>query len=396
MLKAFKTRLNPNNAQATLLAKHAGAARWAYNWGLAEKKLAREQGQKAPSNNDLRKRLTVMKHQDPKFYWLNEVSRYAPDQALHHLDTAFDNFFRNLKRGKVSFPRFKSRFKGLGSFELYGAIRVVNKKLILPKIGAICLFDASYVPTSAKIKYCTVSERSGKWYASVLCEVDDMPPPTKKPWGIVGVDLGIKSLAVISNGITIAGDNNAASRRKVERLSRNLSRCKKGSNRFKKAKRKLNSAHEKIRNKRNYVLHSITKRLAVKSDAIGIENLNVSGMMKNGKLARAIGEKGFGDFRLKLEYKSKWYNASVYVADRFFASSKTCSKCGAKRETLSLSERVFSCHNCGFEIDRDLNAAINLKNVAANLAETKNGRGESVRPIAEEIPTEAVLVESLS
>lgn len=322
-----------------------------------------------------------MKHQDPKFSWLNEVSRYAPDQALHHLDTAYDNFFRRIKKGEKGFPRFKSRKDGLGAFELYGSIRLdeSGRHIKIPSIGWVRLTETGYIP-NIKIKQCTISEKSGKWFISALCEVDDVSPTTKKQWGIVGVDLGIKSLAQLSNGINVVGDDARRMRNRIERLGRDFSRKKKGSRRFKLAKKRLAKLHSKVADIRSYQLHCITKRIARKSSVVGIEDLSVKNMMKNGKLARAIGEKGFGKFRLLLEYKAKWYGCKVVVADKFFPSSKTCSRCGCKRETLSLSERVFVCDSCGYEIDRDLNAAINLKFVAANLAETLNERGGSVSP----------------
>lgn len=366
-LRAFKTELDLNNVQTTLCAKHAGAARYAYNWGLERKQAAYQAGEKTPTAIDLHKILNQLKQAE--LAWMYAVSKCAPQEALRNLDRAFDNFFRRAKAkqagkftGDVGFPRFKSRKRGLGSFRLTGSIRIFERHIQLPRLGKLRLKERGYLPvTGAKILSATVSEQAGCWFVSVQVEMEQPDPlPADKP--IAGVDVGIKAMATASDG-TVFANPNALKRdlKKVKRLQRAVSRKVKGSANRKKAVRRLARAHYHVANVRKNALHQVTTTLTKTKSVLGVETLNVGGLLKNHKLARAIADVGLSEFRRQLDYKGEWYGCQVIAAPMFYPSSKTCSHCGHIKAELSLKERVFRCEACGFEGDRDLNAAHNLE-----------------------------------
>lgn len=378
VLKAYKTEIAPNNVQRTLLLKHAGAARYAYNWGLNEKKKAFDAKQKIPNAIELHRRLNALKPTD--FPWMYEVSKCSPQEALRNLDRAFDNFFRRCKakkqgkhKGKAGFPRFKSKKKkGVGSFRLTGTIKVSDDKIQLPRLGTLNLKEKNYLPPEAKILSATISEHAGRWFVSIQVE-ETIADPQLKPEAIVGIDLGIKTLATCSDGTSF--ENPKALRRnmkKLKRLSRSLHRKQKGSRNRKKAARRLAKLHYRIGNIRKDTIHKMTTSLTKSKSVIGIEDLNVSGMMKNHCLAQAISDLGLHEFRRQLDYKGKLYGCQIVVVDRFFPSSKMCNVCGCLNDNLELSDRSWSC-DCGAHHDRDMNAATNLKNytVKAVVSSTK-------------------------
>ncbi|MGD0807117.1 MAG: RNA-guided endonuclease TnpB family protein [Anaerolineales bacterium] len=385
--RAYKTELDLNNAQRTACAQHAGAARWAFNWGLSRKVEARKNGEKPPTAMDLHRELNRRKRDD--LGWMYEVSKCAPQEALRNLDKAFDNFFRRVKakkagdiREKVGFPRFKSKKNGLGSFRLTGSIRVHRKSIQLPRLGTLRLKERGYLPVGgAKILNATVREKAGRWFVSLQVEQEILDPIVDGSKPIVGVDLGIQNLAVVSDG-TIYPNPKAYRQheRKVVRLQRSVSRKVKGSENRKKAIRRLARAHQQVADIRTNVLHQVTAMLAKTKSVIGIEDLNVRGMLKNHHLAGSIADVGMSEFRRQLEYKAKWYGSRVVTAPRFYASSKECHVCGAKNEALTLADREWDCPNCGTHHDRDGNAAKNLENVAVRWTDTQNACGEDVRP----------------
>ncbi len=375
MRRAYKTELDLNNEQVTMCLQHAGAARFAYNWGLREIIQARARGEKKPTAIDLHKKLNALKATE--FPWMYESSKCAPQEALRNLDVAFDNFFRRCKQGvkKKGFPKFKSRKAGIGSFRLTGTIRITDRTIQLPRLGELRLKEDDYLPADAEISSATVSEKNGRWYVSVLTEVEvaecvtpDMP--------IVGIDLGIKSLAVLSSGEVIENPKHLrAAQRKLKRLQRAVSRRKKGSGRRKDAVRRLGKQHERVANKRKDAINKFTTKVTRETSVIGIEDLSVRGMMANHHLAGALADASFGEIRRQIEYKAGWYGSTVVVIDRFAPTSKMCSGCGCIKDSLSLSERTFKCDACGLVIDRDLNAALNIKHLAASYADSLNGRG---------------------
>jgi putative transposase len=365
VLRAFKTELDLNNKQRTACVRHAGAARFAYNWGLARKQEAFSNGQKSPTAIDLHRELNLLKRTE--LSWMYEVSKCAPQEALRDLDKAFANFFRRVKEKKagksvkLGFPRFKSKKHGLGGFRLTGAIHVFEKAVQLPRLGLLRLKERGYLPVNCvHILSATVSEKAGRWFVSLQVEMEG-PDPVVNGRPVAGVDLGINRMAQVSDGTYF--ENPRALKRsltKLKRLQRVVSRRQKGSANRQKAVRQLARAHFRVANLRKDALHQATTFLARTKSAIVLEHLNVSGMMKNHHLAQAIADVGLYEFRRQMEYKGQWYGCEVLLADRFFPSTKRCSQCGHEK-SISLAERVYSCESCGQVMDRDLNAAINLE-----------------------------------
>jgi putative transposase len=318
-----------------------------------------------------------------QFPWMYEVSKCAPQEALRDLQRAFQSFYRGRKKGKrVGFPRFKR--KGVrDSFRLTGIIRFERRKIQLPRIGKIRIKDKRSRYHNGRILSATVRRRADRWFVSVTVE-EELPDPVPNRGAAVGVDLGVKALATLSDGIVLANPRVLGRRlRKLRQLSKSLSRKKKGSKNREKARIRLARMYLRVFNIRQDTLHKTTTYLVKSHSRIVIEDLCVSGMMKNRNLARTIGDVGFYEFRRQLEYKCQWYGAQLVVAPQTFPSSKICSRCGHRKTELSLSEREYDCGQCGLRIDRDLNAALNL--VAVSLPETENACGEEVRLSADSL-----------
>lgn len=381
--RAYKTELDLNDQQITACRKHAGAARWAYNWGLTRKQNEYHATGKSPSAIDLHRELNALKQ--TQVPWMYEVSKCAPQEALRHLDNAFAHFFRRAKlkqqgklRGKVGYPTRKSKKRGLGGFRLTGSISVFPAAVQLPRLGRLRLKEHGYLPIGGvKILSATVSEQAGHWYVSVLVEQEHVTPENAGP--VVGVDLGVKALATLSDGTVIPNPKPLRRQlKKVRRLQRAVARKHKGSHNRRKAVRRLARLHRRIANQRANTLHQVTSHLAKTKPAVVIEDLHVAGMLKNHQLAQAIADVGFAEFRRQLLYKAQWYGCQVLVASRWEPSSKTCSHCGWRDEDLTLADRVFRCQNpgCGQVLDRDLNAAINLSKLAGSSSDSQNACGE--------------------
>lgn len=371
--RAYKVELKLNNRQRTLCYKHAGCARFAFNWGLQRKIDEYKRTGKSPSSIDLHRELNKLKKTE--FPWMYEVSKCAPQEALRNLDNAFRHFFNRVKRGeKPGFPKFKSRKWGVGSFRLTGVIRVFNKSILLPRLGKLQLKEAGYLRSesaSIHILSATVSEKAGRWYVSL--QVKEKIEVKKNTGPIVGVDLGVQHLATISDG-TVFECSKALGiyERKIKRLQRSLSRKQRGSHNQRKIKRKLQKLHARVVNVRRDTIHKVTTILAKTKSIVVIEDLNVNVMRQNHLLAKSVSDAGLYEFRRQLEYKTSWYGCELRVIPRFFPSSKRCSKCGFVKKELPLSTRVFHCEQCGFRINRDLNASHNLLTVAASSTETLN------------------------
>jgi putative transposase len=267
------------------------------------------------------------------------------------------------------------------SFRLTGTIRFEERKLQLPRIGKVRVKEKRVGYHNGRILSVTVRRRANRWFASITVE-EELADPTPIQGSKVGVDLGIKTLATLSDGTTFSNPRALGRRlRKVKRLARSLSRKKQGSKNREKAKLRLAKMYLKTFNIRQDTLHKLTTYLAKSHGTIVIEDLYVSGMMKNRRIARTIADVGMYEFRRQLEYKCKWYGSHLAVAPRTYPSSKTCSNCGNKKKELALSEREYVCEVCGMRIDRDLNAARNL--VTVSLPETQNACGEDVRLFAD-------------
>jgi putative transposase len=396
-MRVHKIKLQPTHEQAVYFARACGTARFAYNWALAEWKRQYESGGK-PSEMALRKQLNAIKAE--QFPWMAEVTKVAPQQAIKNVGTAFSHFFRRLKsgKGKAGYPQFKR--KGLrDSFRADNgpadanshAIKIVDNIIQLPKCGKVRMRES--LRFEGRVLAATVSKMADGWYVAILVETDQGLRATCD-LGVVGVDLGITVLATLSDGRHApAVKAHKAQMHRIRRLSRSLSRKKKGSANRAKAKTKLARLHQRIVNVRTDAMHKLTHRLATEYSTIGIEDLNVSGMLRNRSLARSVADAGFSEFRRQLEYKAAMTGAHVHVVDRFYPSSKTCSACGVIH-AMKLSERTMDC-DCGNVMDRDLNAAMNLKNMAASYAvtacgEESSGHGRKVKTKLASVKQEAI------
>ena len=353
--KAYKTEIDPNNKQHTKLMQHAGCARKAWNWALGRI----QEKQSKPNAMQLHRELNVEKK--TQFSFMYEVSKCAMQESLRDLQKAFTNLFE--KRAK--FPKFKSKNKGVGSFRLTGSIHVEGNRIKLPRLGWIKLKEHDYIPTDQHILSATVSEKAGRWYVSILVREEVELQDNE---GVLGIDLGIKTLATCSDESQY---NNPKALKmfegKIKHFQRKLARKTKGSNRRKKLRIKIARLWQRVANIRKDATHKATSEIVKtkQPQIIVLEDLNVCGMTKNHKLAKAVCDANMREFRRQVEYKSAWTGIEVRFVDRFFPSSKTCSSCGQVKKELKLSERTFRC-GCGFEMDRDLNAAHNLKNTVSS------------------------------
>lgn len=389
--KAYKVELKPNNKQRTLLEKSAGTARFAYNWGLNERIELYKSKKKSLTAIDQHKILCTKKKTE--YPWMYEVSKMAPQGALRDLDKAFKNFFRGIKKGqKIGFPKFKSKHKSKQKFSISYGFYVSNTEVKIPKVGRVRLKEKGYIPTKdVKINSMTVSKEADRWFVSVQVEQDITKP--KEPETVLGVDVGIKELAVCSNGQVFENPKHLKkSKKKLAHAQKNLARkkfnkeTKKSSNNRNKAKLKVQKIFRRIRNQRLDTIHKMTSSLAkTKPRYIVLEDLNVKGMMKNHKLAGAVADASFYEIKRQLLYKTSWYGGKIIEVDKFFPSSKLCSSCGCLKEDLTLQDRTYTC-GCGLNIDRDLNASINLEHYGLDkLKHTVSSTGikacgESVRP----------------
>jgi len=364
ILRAYKVQLDVNNKQQTLLLQHIGCARWAYNWALAKKKESFDKKEKIPNAIELHRELNKLKQSE--IPWMYNSSKTSPQNALRDCDKAFQNFFTRCKKkvkGKKGFPKFKSKKNEKQSFRLDGAISVESDCIKLPRIGKLKLAEKDYIPNDCKILSATVSKYAGKWLVSVQVEAPDRGHSNVNN-EVVGIDLGIKTLATCSDGSIY--ENPKVLKKNLKRLKRKqkqLSRKKKGSKNYEKAQQKLAKLHYHISNIRKDCLHKITSKIIDENQVIVLEDLKVKNMMKNHCLAQAISDVGLFEFRRQIEYKAKWNGRKVIFADTFFPSSKTCSCCGWKNSDLKLTDRVFECKMCDMKIDRDFNASLNLKQI---------------------------------
>jgi putative transposase len=352
--KAYKYELDPDNAQRTSLLQHAGVARFTYNWGLEQRiKLYKNDQENDRFTDLIRQHRLLNSLKKTQFPWMYECSKCAPQEALRDLGRAFTNFHRGLKGGKsVGFPRFKS--KGVNdSFRLTGTIRFTGRKIQLPRLGKLRIKERRKWYCKGRILSVTVRRRVNRWFVSVTVE-EEVADPRPIVSYAVGVDLGIKMLATLSDGTTFPNPRALGRRlKKLRKLSESLSRKKRGSTNREKAKMELARMHLKVFNIRQDTLHKVTTYLAKSHSRIVIEDLGVSGMMKNRRLARAIADVGMYEFRRQLEYKCVWYGSELIVAPRSFPSSKRCSSCEHKKKELALSEREYECEECGVRVDRD-------------------------------------------
>lgn len=372
MLIAHKIALKTNNRQATYFARASGTARFAYNWGLTEwnRQYAAHQVDSslpAPSQAALRRQLNAIKRE--QFPWMLDVTKNAPQMAIIQLGVAFKNFFA----GHAAYPAYRKR--GIHDrFTLTNdQFSVDGSHIRIPNLGWVRMRET--LRFTGKIMSATLSRVADRWFVSITVDTyDDSHLPKAENQGVVGVDLGVSVLATLSTGEQMIGPKaHKASLNRIKRLSRSLSRKVKGSNNRKKARVKLARLYAKSSNLRKDSLHKLTTYLTRRFHTIGIENLNVKGMMQNRRLSRAIADVGFFEFRRQLDYKVASRGNLIIVADRWFASSKICSCCGNQLENLPLAIRQWVCPACHMQHDRDVNAAINLKNLAVSSTVTVCG-----------------------
>ena len=394
MLEAVKVALDPTPRQERLLESHAGAARFAYNAGLAHVKAMLERQEKPEwSYYALRRWWNANKDalavsMETGKPWWPENSKESYNSGLESLADALRNFSKSRKgqrKGRrMGFPRFKSKDRAVPGFAYttgsFGLIDHDPYALRLPRIGRVhCMEDVSRRVNGARVLRMSVSKRGGRWQASLTVERADLPIPSPPKGGSVGIDLGVKELATLSDGTVIHNPHALKSNlRRLKKAQRSLSRKRKGSNRRRKARAQDARLYARVANLRSDALNKTTIMPAHAYSDIGIEDLNVAGLVKNHGLARSIQDAAFAEFRRQLEYKTARTGARLHVIDRWHPSSKTCSNCGTVKAKLPLSERVYHCDKCGLAMDRDVNAAVNI-NVAGSAPETLNARGGSVR-----------------
>ena len=385
MIKAIKVQLNPNNKQLTKLFQYAGCSRFAYNWAIAREQENHKRGNKFLSDNELRKEFTQLKKQDDH-KWLNNISNNVPKQAIKDACNSYKRFFK----GQFKYPKFKSKKHSKQSFyqdnvkiqftdthvkvEGFATSGKRNKQ----KLNWIKLCEKGRIPTNCKYMNPRITHDGLHWFVSVSIDVEDNTDiPLNEG---IGIDLGLKDLAVCSDRNTYKNINKSPKVKKVEKRKRRLQRSisrkynmnkegeryKKTSNIIKREKELL-KVIKRLTNIRHNHLHQITSEIIKRKPSfICIEDLNVSGMMKNKHLSKAIQQQGFYEFRRQIEYKAKWNNIPVITADRFFPSSKLCSCCGGIKKDLKLSDRIYRC-DCGNIIDRDFQASLNLKRYGENV-----------------------------
>src|SRR5712692_9463319 len=437
--RGYRTELDLNNQQITACKKHAGAARYAYNWGLKRKQEVYQTTGRSISAMELHRELNQLKQRE--LPWMYECSKCAPQEALRDLDVAYTNFFRRVQlkqegkwKGPPGYPTFKTKRKGLGSFRLTGSMHVYEQAIDLPRLGRLRLNECGYLPTSGvRLLSATVSEEAGRWFVSLQVQ-EEVPDAIAARGDPIGVDVGIKTLAQCSDGMAIENPKALRSElKRLRRLHRRLSRKAKGSKNRTKARKKLARKYAHIAHVRRDALHQATSHLtrarlskeertaryeeiaatlpepkakvkarkgrsqarhltevpplpekvakqvkqkqskrllrqaragdaAVRPSVTVLEDLNVEGMKRNRKLALSISDMGLGEFRRQMTYKTTWQGESLLFADRWFPSTKRCSRCGNVKEDMDLSERIYVCEHsaCGLVIDRDVNAALNL------------------------------------
>ncbi|WP_375671521.1 RNA-guided endonuclease InsQ/TnpB family protein [Bartonella sp. SD1336NMGDW] len=363
MIVAHKIALDLNNKQRSYMARASGCARFAYNWALKEWQQQYEAWKKdnnLPKPNDyaLRRQFNSLKRE--QFPWMMEVTKNAPQMAIIQLGVAFKNFFS----GRSRYPTFRK--KGVHDrFTLTNdQIQLQGFKIRIPKLGWVRLREQ--LRFQGKILSATISRKADRWFVSLSVETDNQESLSENQ-AIVGLDLGINALATLSTGETIGGVKPyKALLNRLRRLSRRLSRKQKGSSNRYKEKQKLAKLHARISNIRTDHLHKVTTDLIQRFGTFCLEDLHVKGLLKNKHLSRALADQSFFEFRRQLEYKVARYGRQIVIADRWYASSKICHHCGCKIEQLPPNIREWRCSHCGTHHDRDINAAINLKNLAVS------------------------------
>jgi putative transposase len=382
--KTYRYRLLPTPKQEGWFRQCAGARRYVYNWAL-NRRLAHY---KATGQNltltELCTELALLKQQ-PEMAWLRELNAQLLQQAIRDLDRAFRAFFAH----RSGLPKFKCKKREWASFRIPQRITLVGDRLLVPKVGSVRLVlhrPLKGIPKSATFK----QDATGAWYVTLVVHfrLPDAPLPAPNPSRTIGVDLGLKDLAVLSDGTRIlAPKHYQQAERKVRRLQRQLSRCKRGSKNREQVRASLARQYQRVTNQRKDFLHKLTTSLVRRFDAICIEDLSVSGLGKT-NLSKSIYDASWGQFRLLLTYKAQWQRKHLAVIGRFYPSSRLCRGCGAVNNTLTLSDRTWTC-TCGLFHDRDVNAAGNIRHeglrliLAGGTPERQNASRVLISPVTD-------------
>lgn len=386
--KSYKFKINPNKEQIELLSKHFGACRFVFNRFLNERKEKYLNENTSLNFYDNARTLTELK-KDDDFLWLKEINSQSLQSSLRNLDTAYNKFFRK----QTKFPKFKSKYDRQ-SFTIPQSVTIEEGKLWIPKFKKGIEINL-HREIEGKILFATISKSTtGNYYVSITCKVEYIP--FEKTNTKVGIDTGIKDLAILSDGKVYENIKTLKTNlKKLKYNQRQLSKKIKGSNSRLKQKSKLATVHEKVTNIRKDYLHKVSTEIIKNHDVICIEDLAVKNMMKNHKLAQAFSDVSLGAFYAMLEYKANWNDKTVVKIDRFFPSSKTCNVCNYINQDLTLKDREWTCIGCGTQHDRDFNASINIKKQGLKIlsglgtnSDTKQKRGEAL-PLGESMTSEA-------
>ena len=369
MDKTFVYRIYPNASQRELLQKTFGCCRWVYNKVLSMRQEEYAAGGRTRGINSYITLIPRWKRSEAP--WLSEVDSMALQQSLRDLDRAYKNFFRS--PGKVGFPRFKSKHAGRKSYRTNSVTIVDGRHIKLPKLGLVKARISR--PVEGRVLSATVKQvASGKCYVAVCCTDVPTPQVPQGPVKVMGIDVGIHDLMVRSDGVRVANPKGLArAERKLAREQRRLSRKQKGSANRARQRRKVALVHERVANRRKDAIHKATTSAVRESQAIAVEDLDVRGMRGNRRLAKAASDASMGEVLRQLEYKCTWYGRGFVRVDRFYPSSKTCGRCGAVYDGLTLAMREWSCPECGCVHDRDLNAARNIAREGRRILEGTAG-----------------------
>jgi len=374
MLKAMKYRIYPNKSQIQLIEKHFGSTRFLYNYFLDYRQKEYAKGNKKVGYIITQAELTKLKKLD-EYVWLNECGSQSLQMAIRDLDSAYSRFFK--KQG--GYPKFKSKKHTHQSFTAPQNIKVANNRVYLPKFtkDGIKVKLHRQIPNNAILKQATISRQNNQYFISILIDDTIAIPKPIKAKNAVGLDMGITDLIITSDGKKYENKKYfVKSQKQLKKLQRRLSKKKKGSNNRQKAKLRVQKLHTKINNQRKDYLHKISNEITNQYDIICLETLNVKGMVKNRRLAKSIADVAWSEFMRQLEYKSSWRGKTVLKIDQWFPSSQICSYCGVSTGKKPLSIRKFDCPHCGKkDIDRDINASINIKNYGLGQVDNRNTVG---------------------
>ena len=379
--RAYKYKMKPTFKQQECLNKAFGCCRFIYNWGLDKKIQSYKQQKKTIGYVELAHELTKLKN-DGEHEWLKEVNNTSLQQSLRNLDAAFVRFFRE----KKGFPKFKSKKKNIESAKYINAVHFDfdNWKVKIPKIGWVKLCKNKAFDLSMKYGTLTVSkDKCGDYWCSIIVyDVEEKPKTKVSIDNSVGIDLGIKDYAILSDGTKYGNPKFLEKgQRRLKTLQQRFARTQKKSNRHEALRLKVAKCHREIANRRSDFLHKLSTWLVKYYDTICLEDLNVKGMMKNKHLSNSIQSAAWSEFVRQLKYKGDWYGKNVIFIGRFEPSSKTCSKCGYVKSDLQLSEREWVCPKCGEKHDRDVNAAINIRDFALHKQNLIGIENNELKPV---------------